>query len=547
MAYRVALVAGLLVAGAGLVFSAERALVHEGQLPLASGSLSYEDALSGSLQESEVLVAAPARLSTLAGATYSQLSLHEAVALANFVGGLEMATGGYFADLIATCEAQAAAAVIECPDTASISCEEYIEQQREYLRLRCLGNQDVPPDIDAGLAVMAELEGYLAVEAAALGSDVLARELELAADIRNNMSEGGVAPPYNDEGLVDNPWSVPGAGLGVTPGGPQDIGYLRSVVEQGFVPLPFHLAVDGLFAEHDLPIEGDQPCDQLLCVATAQGQAVPFGGQEVFHYVQVGFSSGLDAATFERSPLNLAVVVDRSGSMRDTTGFDVSKLEAVKAGLTLMVDRLTPADRLAVVAFDHEVNVLLDSTPVTDPEGITSIIAGLSPGGGTCIECGLHRGFSIVTDNSEPGERLDRVMLFTDALPNVGLTGEASFLGMATAYSELGVGLTTFGVGFNFGQELVVALSRVRGGNYFFLENFERVEEIFGVDFDYLVSPVAYDLHLDLTPVDGLVTTEVYGHDGLGDDGSLELDVPTLFMSRRHGAILVQIGADGGR
>jgi Ca-activated chloride channel family protein len=526
-------------------------LAGERESVVIKGDLSYQLASSGLIEQGSMKAKVPTDVVRgMAPYFFSQDSVREAAALANFIIGLEVATDAYFAELIAICEQQADEAEIECPeDLTDMTCEEYDQQEREYIRLRCLGNERTPPDIDAGLLVMSELQSFLASESAMLDGEVLDGEIELAAAIADNMAEGSSAPPYNDEGMADeNPWSVPGGGgnLGVTPGGAQDIGYVREVVEMGYVPLPTHLAVEGLFSEHHLPIEEEEPCQQLLCVRSAVAAAPVFPSDDMSYFVQVGFSSGLTAETFERPPLNLAVVIDKSGSMRDSGTENEPKIGAVISALQLMVDRLGEDDRLAIIAFNNDAWLMMESSPVTDREEVKRIIGTLTAAGGTCIECGLQLGFEVVAVN-QPEERSDRVLLLTDALPNVGRTGEGAFLTMARDYADLGIGLSTFGVGYNFGQELVLELSRIRGGNYFFLEDAARIEEIFTVDFDYLVTPLAYDLHMELQPSAGFVTKDVYGIESWDAEQMIQLDVSTLFLSRNHGAVLLELATKSPR
>lgn len=509
---------------------------------LFNASVSYELASTGESENDFISVRAlDVRAHSHEMPYFTQDSVRETAALANFVVGLRMATGIYFADLISFCDEEAAQADISCPPDLDMPCEDYIEQQRQYIRLRCLGEPGVAPDIDGGLNVMDDLVTFLESENIELGNEALESEIQLANEIRDNMAEGGPAPIYRDEG-VDNPWSNPGGGggAGATPGGAQDFGYVREVVDEGYVPLPDHLDAAGLFSEHDLPIESDIPCEHLLCIRTALGLAPDFETGGISHYAQIGFSSGIDLDTFERSPLNLVIVLDKSGSMHDPADENVTKIEAVKHALTLMVDKLNGEDRLAIVIFDSGAHVLLESTPVTDPEGIKALIASISAGGGTNIEEGLSEGFLIAAANSAQDERLDRVMLLTDALPNVGVIGESAFVTMTREYADQGIGLSTFGVGFNFGQELVLEISSIRGGNYFFLEDADRIEEVFTVDFDYLVTPLAYGFWLQLAPGSAFETQDAHGV-SMKDGEVAELETATIFLSRNRGAILLRL------
>jgi Ca-activated chloride channel family protein len=528
---------------------------------LATSTLSYELASSGSTVTDVTQISAPAV--TEGPATYwSQDSVRETAALVNFIEGLKQATDAYFAKLIQTCDTKVAQENVTCdPQQAQsldLTCEEYVKQQLEYLRRVCLGNEDIAPDVAAGVAKMKVVVAFLEQEQAALGRKVLEQEIALAKEIQANMSREGAAPPYRDWGMgspspgyagapmADASSAGGGSNLGATPGGAQDIGYLRTVVEEGYVPLPFHLATEGLFSEHNLPIESSVPCDQLLCVRAATGLAPVIGTGVMNYFVQIGFSSNLKADTFKRSPLNLVVVLDKSGSMSGPASETLTKMEAVKMALTEMVDRLDANDRLAIIAFNSSHQVLLASAAVTNRPAIKKVIASIEDGGGTNIEGALKAGFEIAAQNSVPRQRLDRVMLLTDALPNVGSTGDDSFLGLTESYAKREIGLTTFGVGINFGQELVVAISRIRGGNYFFLEDADRIKEVFDLDFDYLVTPLAYDMHLELVPGSWVKTVGVHGIPNWEEgQNKVQMDVETLFLSRNHGAIMIQLEPTG--
>src|SRR5438105_4774215 len=79
------------------------------------------------------------------------------------------------------------------------------------------------------------------------------------------------------------------------------------------------------------------------------------------YLVQIGMSSSIDAAAFRRPPLNLCVVVDVSGSMRED-----GKLECVKKALKSLLRRLTRSDTIAIVAFNREAWTVVPPTPAFD-------------------------------------------------------------------------------------------------------------------------------------------------------------------------------------
>lgn len=323
---------------------------------------------------------------------------------------------------------------------------------------------------------------------------------------------------------------------GATPGGAQDAGLFREKIARGEIPKQGDLTVEGMLAEHDLPVVGD-PCTRALCVDAATAIAPGADDLQQTAWVEVGFSSGYDAATFKRPDLDLALVVDRSGSM---TG---EKIAAARTALRKLVAQLGERDRLSIVLFDDQVDVLVAPTFVSSAskEAILGKIDGIEARAATDIERGLTKGFELVGQDLASTTRSHRVMLFTDALPNTGRTDAASFVGLAKTWASKGVGLTAFGVGLDFGQELAHEIASVRGGAYFFLSDASRLSKVFDQDFDWLVTPIAYDMKVSVGAQSSWTFATAYGVPSASlEGGQVALDVPTVFLSRNKGAIVLR-------
>lgn len=331
------------------------------------------------------------------------------------------------------------------------------------------------------------------------------------------------------------------AGYGATPGGAQDVAYFRDRVKAGEVPPPEVFTAEGLLSEHDLPLVG-AGCERLMCTTT-RGVAVSLPAQpEVSHLVQIGFDSGLTGETFRRSPLNLVMVIDKSGSMTE-------ELPLVQEGLRRVLDQLGPEDQLSIVLYGSEAHVLLPPTPVGQRAAITAAIARIAPDGATALEAGLALGYEVARASRRSFDGTTRVMLFTDEQPNVGRTDAASFGAMARAASQDGIGTTTFGVGVDFGAELAQQVSAVRGGNLFFFRDAERMVQTLRDDFDTMVTELAHDLELEVTPAPGHRIAGLYGLPGDAvtwtEGGGIRLTVETVFLSRSRGGLYVGVAPDG--
>lgn len=320
--------------------------------------------------------------------------------------------------------------------------------------------------------------------------------------------------------------------LGVSPGGSQDIAYARTLVENGSIPAHEHFTAEGLFSEHDLPL-ASPGCDAVLCPVAAAAPVDFVDERGARMLVQLGFDTRLTAETFERPPLALSVAVDVSGSMSGP------KIEAVRHALGVLVDQLGPDDRMALVAFDDRAWV---ESPmiVTDAEGreeLHELVDGLVEGGGTSIEAGLVLAYGEVAPLAAEAGVEQRVMLFTDAQPNVGDTSMNGFLGMVRYYAEAGIGISVFGVGLDMGTELADAIARTRGGSYSYLAEPEDVSAVFDEEFDYLVTPVAYDLEVVVEPAEGARLDAGYGVPVDGPATRATLGASTLFLSSRDGGM----------
>ncbi len=336
--------------------------------------------------------------------------------------------------------------------------------------------------------------------------------------------------------------------FGATQGGVQDMGSARELIASGQVPPPEAFVVEGMFSEHELGLSGD-PCARTLCLRTAIGVAPTLEGTPS-GWLQVGLSSTIDPDTFERPSLTLIATMDVSGSMG--WGYQTERTEYPTPGqvtrnlLSAIAAELGPDDEIALVTYGSVVEDVLAMTPGDQQVTIQAAIDSLSTGGVTDMESGLRRAYQVAESASGETDQV-RVMLFTDMQPNVGATEPSEFEEIAADGANRGVGLTVMGVGVGLRQEMMNAITHLRGGNAFSLFDDEDVTELMADDWPFLVSPIAYDLVVGVTPSTGFHVADAYGFPS-GDDGEVgsAMDVSTVFLSRRKGALLLRIEPDEG-
>lgn len=324
---------------------------------------------------------------------------------------------------------------------------------------------------------------------------------------------------------------------GITPGGQEDIASARLTIERGGVPHPDSITVDGFLSEHVIFMDTRTDAEGIFIgVETAWHR--DFNALTPQATMQIGFGTNIDPNTFDRGTLNLGLVIDRSGSMNDPiddrTG--TTKFDAVQIAVDRMLAQLTPQDLVSIVVFNEQSQVLLETAQGNDIAAIKGALDRVVPEGDTNLAAGLRRGFQTVARHSAAG-RLDRVLVFTDAqLYGRNAARLKDFLDVMREYAEDNIGTTVFGVGSEFGDDVALEIAQIRGGNSFFLSDFERIVDVFDEEFDFLVAPVAYDVTLtvnvpfefDVVDVHGLPAQEPFGH-------VLRLTAPTLFSSPRQG------------
>ena len=255
---------------------------------------------------------------------------------------------------------------------------------------------------------------------------------------------------------------------------------------------------------------------ELLNYFTFQTEGVPKG--EMFSVAAsaersdddtLTLAMAVQGATPPRQPLDLTLVIDRSGSMAAD-----GRMEYLKRGLTLLTDSLQRGDRLDVVLFDHGVCTPLEDWVAgrDDPSQVRDVVEGLAPRGSTNLDAGLRAGYELTAGRSSDG-RNQRVMLITDALLNTGNVDEDLVSEVAKAYEERGVRLTGVGVGRGFNDEMLDKLTEKGKGAYVYLGSEAVVDRLFGSGFDSLTRTIAHDVRFKIDLPPSLAMERFYGEE----------------------------------
>ena len=162
----------------------------------------------------------------------------------------------------------------------------------------------------------------------------------------------------------------------------------------------------------------------------------------------------------ERLPLNLCLVLDRSGSMQG------KPLTTVKKAALALIEKLIPGDRISVVAFDHSAQVIVDNQEVTNLTQIKNQIESLRADGGTSIDKGLKLGMEEIAKGK--GNRVSQILLLTDGENEHGNNDRC--LKLAKLASECNITLNTLGFGSSWNQDVLEAIADSANGSLSYVE-----------------------------------------------------------------------------
>ncbi|HTE54276.1 MAG TPA: VWA domain-containing protein [Kofleriaceae bacterium] len=201
------------------------------------------------------------------------------------------------------------------------------------------------------------------------------------------------------------------------------------------------------------------------------------------------------AASGERPPVNLALAIDRSSSMRGPR-----LAQAVRAA-SQVVDRLDPRDRLTVIAFDAGVRVVFGPERVT-PEAADKLLRALGElqtGVGTNLAAAIKSGAERIRAGYVRGA-LARLVLLTDGQPSVGVTDGEKLCALVEAEWETGVTVTAMGIGESFEDELLAEMARRGRGGFHYLATPADIPAAFGRELAGLFAIAATQAELKLVP-----------------------------------------------
>ena len=246
---------------------------------------------------------------------------------------------------------------------------------------------------------------------------------------------------------------------------------MRNYLNEGNLPPADSVRVEEYvnYFEQGYPIP---PAHQAFGISMDAAPS-PFTETERYDMLRVGIQ-GYKVDEEDRKDAALTFVIDVSGSM----DMD-NRLELVKRSLELLVEQLRPSDSVSIVVYGSEARVVLDPTTGSDKREILRAIRRLETEGATNAEDGIRLGYRMAMEAYNP-EGINRVILCSDGVANVGNTEAEVILSEVKGYVDEGVTMATFGFGMdNYNDTLMEQLADNGDGFYSYIDDIDEAERLF--------------------------------------------------------------------
>lgn len=257
-------------------------------------------------------------------------------------------------------------------------------------------------------------------------------------------------------------------------------------------------------------------------------------GESESIYTSIDVTAG-DFESGERPPLNLAVVLDRSGSMGG------QKLRHAKQAAEAIVDGLGGRDRLSLITYNAGASVAYPATAMENgsKRRVKRRIRHIRDSGGTNIGAALDKAFRQLR-SSQDEESVNRMILLSDGKPTVGQSDTDRLAERAETILKQGVSVTSMGVGLDYNEDLMTAMANVGGGNYYFIDSPEKVVSMFEKELAGLAETVAKTASLIVEFGEEVELESVRGYPGDESDGRLRVSL-SEFAAKQNKSVLLEM------
>jgi len=276
----------------------------------------------------------------------------------------------------------------------------------------------------------------------------------------------------------------------------------------------------------------------VACRVTLDREALPAGTYQTA-VIKVSLEAPEAPREEERPQVNLALVIDRSGSMSG------AKIAKAREAAIEALRRLSPRDVFSVVVYDHAVQTLVPAQRAENTVWIEQQIRAIRPGGNTALFGAVSQGAAEVRKHLGRGY-VHRVILLSDGLANVGPSSPQDLGRLGAALLKEGISVSTVGVGVDFNEDLMARLAEKSDGNHYFVESSIDLPRIFAAELGDVLSVVAHRVKIEIECPEGVRPLRIIGREGRIRGNRVEIGMNQLYGSQEKYA-LVEVEVPAGR
>ncbi len=255
-------------------------------------------------------------------------------------------------------------------------------------------------------------------------------------------------------------------------------------------------------------------------------------------YLKVGLTGFDMEPAAKRAPVNIAVVIDKSGSMAG------DKIAHAKEAAKQALDRLGAGDTVSVVTYDDSVQVIAPASGLDNREGIKSALDKVVASGSTALFAGVSKGSEELRKNKKPN-LVSRVILLSDGIANIGPSSPDDLGRLGTALAKEGMSVSTLGLGLQYNEDLMTQLALRSDGNHAFVQRSEELAQVFQGEFGDVLSVVAQALTIRIQCAEGVRPVRVLDREADVRGQEVTLRMNQLY-AKQHKYVLLEVELPAG-
>lgn len=257
-----------------------------------------------------------------------------------------------------------------------------------------------------------------------------------------------------------------------------------------------------------------------------------YSPEDMFFSIRTGFLAREVRRKRKRVPLNISVILDRSGSMAQE-----SKLTYAKKAIKFIIKNLGKKDIISIVTYDDKVNVPVPPVKGSKKNRLIKIVDDITTGGSTNLSGGLMEGYNQVKLNYNISY-INRVLLISDGLANVGIKDPRKIEQIVQVKSRDNITVSSFGVGKYFNEKLLTGIAEYGSANYYYIDESDKIPEIFSKELAGLLAVAAQNSLISVKGLNGAVVKRVFGYKYKTESNTTEIRMGDIVSEEKKIALI---------